>query len=273
MKFCYCDESGTGNERIAVLVGIVVDASRMHLTKLDWRDLLELLSSLCKRQLSELHASNFYAGNGVWRSVDGRTRSRIITAIFEWLSERKHNIVYSALIKDRFFKSRERGEIPDELNTPWRFMGFHVVLAIQRAHQALPKNKGNTLFVFDQQEREHFAFTDLIARPPGWSDAYYGRRPADRRLNQVIDVPFFGDSREVGLLQLVDVAAFFLRRYLEIEEGLSKPKYEDEEEKVTAWVQALGARSIGRAHMYLSKGRSEAADYFYAHAPQGIHSV
>ena len=33
MNLCYCDESGTGNEAIAVMAGIVVDAGRMHLTK------------------------------------------------------------------------------------------------------------------------------------------------------------------------------------------------------------------------------------------------
>lgn len=33
MKLCYCDESGTGNEPVAVMVGIVVDTKRMHLTK------------------------------------------------------------------------------------------------------------------------------------------------------------------------------------------------------------------------------------------------
>ena len=46
MKFCYCDESGTGDEPIAVMVGIVVDAQRMHLTKADWAELLETLSQL-----------------------------------------------------------------------------------------------------------------------------------------------------------------------------------------------------------------------------------
>lgn len=33
MKFCYVDESGTGDEPYAVMVGIVVDTQRMHVTK------------------------------------------------------------------------------------------------------------------------------------------------------------------------------------------------------------------------------------------------
>ena len=46
MKVCYCDESGTGDEPIAVLVGVVVDSQRMHVTKEHWGDLLENLSTI-----------------------------------------------------------------------------------------------------------------------------------------------------------------------------------------------------------------------------------
>jgi|GEM_PF-2882739 hypothetical protein len=33
MKFCYFDESGMGEEPYLVIVGIIVDATRMHITK------------------------------------------------------------------------------------------------------------------------------------------------------------------------------------------------------------------------------------------------
>src|SRR2546425_4683063 len=63
MNLCYCDESGTGNEPIAVMVGIVVDASRMHLTKADWQDLLVELSRLAGRRIVELHNPGFFSGD------------------------------------------------------------------------------------------------------------------------------------------------------------------------------------------------------------------
>jgi hypothetical protein len=270
LKFCYCDESGTGDEPIAVMVGIVVDAHRMHLTKQDWADLLELLSSVVGREVPELHTRHFYAGNSMWRRLDGEQRSRIITAIFNWLADRKHRVVYSAVVKERFSEGREDGEIPDELNTPWRFLGFHLVLALQRAHQRLKKGKGNTVLVFDNEERERMRFTDLIQNPPVWSETYYGRDDKQAPLDQVIDVPYFADSRDVGLLQLADLGAYFLRRFAEIEEGLSKPKYADEREKVSAWAEALRERSIDRACMYPAKARTEAMDLFYRCAPDSI---
>ena len=55
VNFCYSDESGTGEEPIATMVGIVVDAGRMHLTKGDWVDLLGILSHLTNRTIAKLH--------------------------------------------------------------------------------------------------------------------------------------------------------------------------------------------------------------------------
>jgi hypothetical protein len=50
MKFCYCDESGTGDEPIAVMVGVIVDATRMHVTKSDWSALLVRLSHIVEKK-------------------------------------------------------------------------------------------------------------------------------------------------------------------------------------------------------------------------------
>ena len=59
MKFCYIDESGTGNEPFAVMVGIIVDAQRMHVTKSDWADLLNILSNIVNREVNEIHTRDF----------------------------------------------------------------------------------------------------------------------------------------------------------------------------------------------------------------------
>jgi hypothetical protein len=209
MKFCYCDESGTGTEPIAVMVGILVDSQRMHITKHEWNDLLQNLSLRAGRQIAELHTRNFYSGNGIWKDIDGPTRAGIISIIFEWLAERKHFVVYTSVCKASYYEQFALQLIPDELNTLWRFMGFHLLLAIQKYCQRQPKNKGNTLFIFDNEEREQMRFTDVIMRPPVWSGEYYGKKPKADPLDQIIDVPYFGDSKEVGLIQLADFIAFF----------------------------------------------------------------
>jgi len=255
-----------------MMVGIVVDASRMHLTKTHWDELLVDLSGMAGRQVRELHTRNFYAGNGIWREIDGETRAAVITAIVEWLAERKHEIVYASVLKDSYHKAVAIHDIPDELNTVWRFMGFHLILAMQKHCQKECKVKGHTLFVFDNEERERMRFTDIVCNPPSWSDGYYGRKKKQERLDQIIDVPYFGDSEDAGLIQLADVAAFLLRRYAEIKEKLVGAKYDDEEERLTGWVQALRKRAIATP-IYLKKGRRDAEDLFWRHAPQSIATL
>jgi len=82
MKVCYFDESGTGEEPVAVVTGVVVDAQRMHVTKEHWSELLDVLSGLCGRKLDELHTKDFYAGNSPFKKMDGPTRSNTFLRSF-----------------------------------------------------------------------------------------------------------------------------------------------------------------------------------------------
>ena len=273
MKLCYCDETGTGEEPIAVMVGVIVDSQRMHVTKDHWGGLLATLSSICGHQLDEIHTRDFYAGNGVWRDMKGPQRSDVITAVFTWLNERKHDVVYSSVVKSAYYERKQRGEIPEELNTIWRYLGFHLILATQKAHKSLEKTKGHTIFVFDNEYHEQTRFTGLIKSPPEWSDAYYSKSKKEARLGQIVDVPYFGDSTEVPLLQVADFTAFFLRRYAEITDGFTSARYPDELPKVQSWVNLLAQRSVGRSIMYPTKARCPIAEAFFQTAPKSLREL
>ena len=273
VNLCYCDESGMGEEPIATMVGVVVDAQRMHLTKAHWQDLLDILSKITGRQIVEIHTADFYAGNGVWRGVDGPTRALVIDEVFEWLVERKHEVVYTSVVKQEYYRAYKDQEIPDELNTIWRFLGFHLVLSMQKTCQREQKNKGHTIFVFDNEEREQVRFTDVILRPPEWSDEYYQRTTKQPALDQIVDVPYWGDSRQVVLIQVADFLAFFLRRYAELKEGLRGPDYKDEEVRLDGWMKQFAGRSIGRACIYPKTGRGYAENLFYDRAPKSIREL
>ena len=99
MKFVYIDESGLGEEPIGVMVGVVADSHRMRVTKQDWTSLLDILSRIIGRQIEEIPYRVFYSGNSPWRDLNGGQRSAIINAIFQWLHERRHSIVYTAVDK------------------------------------------------------------------------------------------------------------------------------------------------------------------------------
>ena len=270
MKFCYLDESGTGDEPIAVMAGIITDASRMRVTKQQWSELLQNLSKIVGKDIPEIHTRDFYSGNSPWRDLDGHQRSEIISAIFNALEDRKHHIVYTAVNKEKFFKEFPNEPQHGDISTLWRFMALHIVLSLQKRYQREKRNKGNMILVFDNEEREKVRFTDLILNCPDWTDTYYARSKKQEKLDQVVDVPHFVDSRDVGLIQAADFLCFFLRKHIELQHGFCEPAYEDEKDKIAGWVDVALKQSIPKSNIFLSKGRCDAAELFYRFAPEAI---
>lgn len=273
MKVCYFDESGTGEEPVAVVAGVIVDSQRMHITKEHWADLLDHLSEICGKRLQELHTKDFYAGGGPFRNLRGQVRAEYISAIVEWLCERKHDVVYGAVHKALFAQTKAGAALHPELETPWRMAAFHCILALQRAHQTLEKNKGHTLLVFDKKGHDEAPLAQMVLSPPEWSDTYYSRGKKQGALDHIIDAPYFADSKQVPMLQVADFLAYFFRRYAEIADNLVLPKYPEEEERIRQWVGTLAKRCVGYQHMYPAKGRCATAEAFYAHCPVSLRRV
>jgi hypothetical protein len=278
MQFVYVDESGTGDEPIAVMVGVIADSYRMRLTKENWSNLLSELSKIIGRDIDEIHTRDFYSGNSPWRDLSGKQRSDIITAIFTWLRDRKHSIVYTAVEKDRFNKEIKEEEKYNDISTIWRFMAFHLTLSLQKRFQGAIKgkkdrkinSKGACVLIFDNEHREESRFTDLILNSPDWSDSYYQKKEKQQKLNQIIDVPHFVDSKQVGLIQLADFICFFLRKHIELQMGLAKPAYKDEIEKVGSWTDLILKQSIPKNNIFMSRGRCDCSEMFYKYAPETI---
>src|SRR5262249_11406315 len=120
MKVCYCDESGTGNEPIAVMVGVVVDSQRMRVTKDHWKELLDHLSDITGSQLDELHTRDFYSGNSPFRNLNGEQRYQYISSIFGWFADRKHHFFHSAIDKSRYSASVASDSNLAAIGSLWR---------------------------------------------------------------------------------------------------------------------------------------------------------
>lgn len=277
MQFIYIDESGIGQEPFAVMVGVVVDEHRMRLTKEHWDELLSKLSQIIRKEIKEIHTSDFYSGNSPWRDLNGQQRSEITSAIFNWLQQRRHSIVYTAVDKTLLQANSANETYYAEIKTVWRFMALHLALSIQKSHQGSPRGTNRTLhpsgycvLIFDNEKKEQKKLTDLLLNPPDWTDMYYDKKPNQEKFSQIVDVPHFVDSRDVGLIQLADFICFFIRRYLELKAGYVEPDYEGEMEKVSAWVKLILEQSIPKSNIFLKKGRSDCADLFYRYAPEII---
>ena len=273
MKFCYCDETGTGEEPYAVLLGVVVDGSRMHVTKKDWSQFLDSLSKTIGKKLQELHTRNFYAGNGVWKGMDGPQRSAAIDLFIKWFGKRKHHVVFTAIDKASFQDIKDAGNLPDGLDTVWKAMGFHVALSMQKRFQSEGKNKGNTIFIFDEEVKEEVKFQKLILSPPVWSESYYNKPKNKDPLDQIVDAPYFADSKNVSLIQVADFLSYFVRRYIEIQTGAVPAAYAEEAAKIDGWFTSIKSRSIPYQNMYPKTKRCDVAEFFWQLAPECIRNA
>ncbi len=263
-----------GSEPYLVMAGVIVDAARMHVTKDDWNELLPILSRICGRELREFHTKDVYRGNGPWRGVDGPRRANVIEAVLEWWEERKHSVTFSAIDKAAHrARSGAASALPHGCETGWRMGALHLILSVQKEHQRVAKNKGHTVLLFDHESAEEKPISELVARPPEWTDEYYKRRRRQGPLDQIVDVPFFGDSEEVLLLQVADLVAYLLRRYAELEHGTSTEAYIGEHGQVRGWVVGIVERAIPTAARWPRRNLSQLDELFRDLAPAAIRDL
>jgi Protein of unknown function (DUF3800) len=274
VKFCYLDESGTGNEAIMVMAGVLVDSHRMHRTKEAWDEFLKVLSTTCGRQITEFHACDFYSGNSPWRSISGEQRAAIITSVLDWIRKRRHSVVFTAIQKNKFDERFLGDTRLSQMRTMWCTAAFHLILGLQRQHQPKHKTKGHTVLVFDRNKGEG-PLAQLVSDPPTWSHSFYAppKKIKSTRfvpLNLIVDVPYFADSHRVLLLQVADLLAYVLRCYIELNEGLSAPRYEEEARRLTGWMEQIRQISFPSAARWPSRGRNSCHSLFYSLAPHSF---
>jgi hypothetical protein len=268
MKFCYLDESGTGSEPFAIMVGIIADSYRMRLTKSDWKKLLLDLSTETGESISEIHTKDLYRGRGPWnfRRINGNRRAEIIDSIINWIEERNHTIVFSSVNKELFLKEFLAETYSNDIDSIWQFMAFHITLSVQKTFQGLRKNKGNTILIFDHKVTDQTKFTELVLKSPDWADEYYSRGKKQEKLDQIIDVPHFVDSKQVELIQLADFCCYFIRLYLEILTGQTEKQYDSELEDLEVRFNRIMELAIPMSNIYPKKGRNTAAELFYKYS-------
>jgi len=286
MKFCYVDESGKGSEPVLVLAGIIADAHRMHVTKSDWLAILQRLSNDVQRPIEEFHTRHFYKGNGIWRSLNGQQRTAVLNRILEWMNERNHKVAFAAVDKgkvDPSSLSDKNNFVRNDKPSFWKLAAIHLLLSIQKYHQSNERKKGHTVMVFDNgNDPEEIA--EIVLSPPTWTDSFYDyqreirkRRASipnpDLPLNMIVDVPYFADSRHVGMLQIADLFSYLLRHHAELQAGYTNPDYPDEKDKVSSWVSRLATLLVPDNFRWKVSGGCECNKFFRSIAPEPLIDI
>lgn len=274
MNICYCDETGIGQNDFAVMCGIIADDQRMHKTKAHWWELLQQLRDEAKKPVDEIHTRDFYSGNGGWSKVKGERRAEIITDLLAWLKSRNHKAVIVCVEKPKYdtanidLSPASASSPVIKPNSPWRYLGLHLVLAVQK-YQRQKKNRlnGHTVMVFDNEESEKDAFSELIFSPPEWTNGYY--KKDSEPLDMIVDVPYFANSPCIPLIQAADILCYLCRKYLLVASKIQKEGYPDELETLEGYMDAIRSISVKSKYTYPDlSSADDSAKVFYKNAPK-----
>ena len=272
MKFCYLDESGAGTE-ITVVAGVVIDAIRMHRAKIDWDELLDDVREDMSGNLVELKGRSLYRGNEQWRQLDGGERTKFIERIIEWMVNKKHVVTFGAVSESRLVTARDDFDLDGFQNaTRWSVAAMHVILGVQKQYQREKNNKGNTVFVFDEGPKAD-ELTQLVLDPPPATGTFYKQGKSQEPLDQVVDVPYFADSRHVGLIQVADLFAFLVRLYAELKEGVTSEKFTGETERLAGWIKKMGPCLLKDSARWPSTAKDPCTRFLRSAAPPSLLKI
>lgn len=287
MKFCYVDESGTGDkEPVVVYVGVVADAYRMHVSKAEWAKFLDELPKVPSKSIDEIHTYRMYRGRDEWYGVSSETRTALMDSILAWLTARKHKFTFGAVEKSRYSQEDATLDGPSEailreLRRDWPKTSpslvalLHVLCSVQRQHQKEKKNKGHTVLVMDGDTRPHAYVYDWHSSPPPFTDTFYRSNKKLERFDQLIDVPYYGDSERVHLLQVADLLAFIIRFHAELQADLRDEKYHGEKDQVAKWFEQALKSAYPRSSRWdkCLNARSDAEKFFWSLAPEPLRGM
>ncbi|MCH8242908.1 MAG: DUF3800 domain-containing protein [Planctomycetes bacterium] len=273
MKFCYADESlDDKGKLVQVMVGIVADAHRLNRSRQEFAEIFGLVSGVYPEALRELKGSRIFYGRGAWRKVPPDIRKAVFRLFCDWVTERKHCLAMSAIDIDRF-NAGLPAACPKELRDLWVAGAVHIALQLQKLHQPLPKNKGHTVLIFDENKFKGDKLNEVLFAPPVWTKPYYEKKAKQEPLDQIIDSAFFTKSHHTGLVQVADLFAFVFRRYAELTDYGVKPAYKDEPSDIQGLVDRLKPRLIRKSYRWPPRTKGECAQTYVNLAPARLAAI
>jgi hypothetical protein len=189
------------------------------------------------------------------------------------MKERNHRLTFAAINKKAFFDAREGCTVPIlGQSSLWSAGAMHLILTLQKTHQRERKNKGKTVVVFDEVQ-EAGELLELMANAWEETEGFYDRGSKQAPLDQIVDVPFFADSRMIGLLQVADLFAYIFRLYAELADGLEEEKFGGELQRLNQWMEDISKITLPDATRWPSKSKNPCVEFYRSVAPPALVKV
>lgn len=247
MYACYTDESGhcgrqfNAKQPVEVVCGVLIDLSKLFKTQREHK----LIFRFLKKHgvpIAELKASDIYGGRKGWRNVSPKERFSFLSLLLKWMASRYCKIIVCPIDCSNFFDRKRVGcSVSARLYYPYEVGALNVILAVQRFQQTRKDNKDKTFLVFDEQKGHDENLLRILEGDLEFTDGYtrFGQRKETERLFSIVDVPYFAKSHLAIAIQLADLVAFVVNKYLLLASYDCDEKYEGEFSRVNTWYKSI----------------------------------
>ncbi len=220
MKFCYADETGhSGNERIFVMVGVIIDEKKLHKYSREVgqkiRKLEEEYFSIHKTGFREIKTHALLEGKSGWSKVNPDIRKSFCLDLCKMSENVPFQIVFSAIDREKHRQIKTDG-IPEFGKNYWQASAIQIALEAHCANASKDRNKGKTILIFDDNKKETASLSDFLFQPNDWIREYYNPSKKEATLDNIIDTAFSIASHHSGLVQVADCYAYIIRRCIEM---------------------------------------------------------
>lgn len=246
MKFAYIDESGGEDQGdIFVMGGVLIDASRLRKRTSEFDEALDKMRKLHPSKTSEFKTKRFMRGKGGWRKIPLDTRNEFIQDVITLIKDTKVSVYAYALSLQsiRKINLQNFGSPPKDQKNYWFASAILLSSLIQKNHQQLKNNKGHTVLIFDDNQKDMPKISNALYVCNSWYDDLYAKArtnwkitPASR-FNQIINTAFAINSEHSSLIQVADIICYVYRRHLELKS--SNEAYAGEKKLYDNWASQL----------------------------------
>ncbi len=284
MYFCYVDESGQcgtkfdPNQPVEVLVGVVSEATKIHKTNREHSSFLKELLHKHGAEVSELKSAQIFRGRKEWSSIAPDVRKQIFKDLLKWVNNRSCKLIVCPIDSAKYFELKKQGhEMANKLHFPYETGSLNVLLSLQRMKYGSPSNKGKTVVKFDEEGEHDKRLIKLLSDDLSFTDAFTQveipkskKRQAElERFCQIVDIPFFSKSEHSQLIQIADLVAFVVSRYIQLKSFGVSPAFEDELAVIEEFYVGVKDSLVTPAHIN-PPAKGDALTSFYQEIrPQG----
>lgn len=229
MKFLYVDESGGMNQgNIFVMCGLMVDAYKLRKKTEDVAKRLKVVYEQHPGERFELKTKKFLDGKGGWNKISNSDRQNLLSGLILDAIDGGSEIYGIGIAFDAFKNTMECNFGYPFGNSYWVSSAMFISSLVQKKMQTYTKNKGNTVFVVDDNKCETSNFSDALVECDPWYDGLYQQRrkkgghliwiprKQNDRFDQIINTAFGIKSHNSSLIQVADAISYVYRRNLEL---------------------------------------------------------